>query len=157
MSQNYHHFVAVVQLLSCVQLFAAPWLQHARLPCPSPSSRVCSNSCPWCRWCHPTISSSVALFSCPQSSPASRSFPSSLLFASCGQKEQYIFKNWWKPHCSFSSHSKLLLLSTQQAIIEKQVAGAGITTLFRKSANRKYGELYPQNHLIRVRTQSPFI
>ena len=42
-------------------------------------------------------------------------------------------------------------------IIERQVAGAGITTLFRKSANRKYGGLYPQNHLIRVRTQSPFI
>ena len=42
-------------------------------------------------------------------------------------------------------------------IIERQVAGAGIMTLFRKSANRKYGGLYPQNHLIWLRTQSPCI
>ena len=37
-------------------------LQHARLPCPSPTPRTCSNSCPSSRWCHPTISSSVVLF-----------------------------------------------------------------------------------------------
>ena len=37
-------------------------LQHARLPCPSPAPRVCSNSCPLSQWCHPTISSSVILF-----------------------------------------------------------------------------------------------
>ena len=37
-----------------------PGLQHARLPCPSPSPGACSNSCPLSRWCHPTISSSVA-------------------------------------------------------------------------------------------------
>ena len=50
-------------------------LQHARLPCPSPSSRACSNSCPLSQQCHPTISSSVAPFSsCPQSFPASGSF-----------------------------------------------------------------------------------
>ena len=53
-------------------------LQHARLPCPSLSPRVCSNSCP--DSCHPTISSSVAPFSsCPQSFPASGSFPMSRL------------------------------------------------------------------------------
>ena len=47
-------------------------LQHARLPCPSPSPGACSNSCPLSQWCHPTISSSVAPFSsCPQSFPAS--------------------------------------------------------------------------------------
>ena len=50
-------------------------LQHAKLPCPSLSPEVCSNSCPLSRWCHPTISSSVTLFSCPQSFPASGSFP----------------------------------------------------------------------------------
>ena len=51
-------------------------LQHARLPGPSPSPRVCSNSCPLSQWCHPTISYSVAPFSsCPQSIPASGSFP----------------------------------------------------------------------------------
>ena len=60
--------------------------QHARLPCPSPTPGVCSNSCPSCRWCHPTISSSVVPFSsCLQSFPASGSFPVSQLFASGGQ------------------------------------------------------------------------
>ena len=47
-------------------------LQHARLPCPSPTPRACSNSCPLSWWCHPTILSSVAPFSTsPQSFPAS--------------------------------------------------------------------------------------
>ena len=58
-------------------------LQHTRLPCPSPSPRVCPNSCPFNWWCHPTISCSVALFSfCRQSCPASGSFPVSQLFIS---------------------------------------------------------------------------
>ena len=61
-------------------------LQHARLPCPSPTPGVCSNSCPLIQWCHPTISSSVVPFSSyPQSFPASGSFPMSWLFASGGQ------------------------------------------------------------------------
>ena len=61
-------------------------LQYSRLPCPSLSSRVCSNSCPLSRWCHPVISSSVSPFSsCRQSFPASGSFLMSLLFASGGQ------------------------------------------------------------------------
>ena len=60
-------------------------LQHARLPCPSPIPRACSNSCPSSQWCHPTISSSVVPFSCPQSFAASGSFPMSWLFASGGQ------------------------------------------------------------------------
>ena len=58
-------------------------LQHARLPCPSPTPGVYSNSCPSSLWCHPTISSSVVPFSsCPQSFPASGSFRMSQLFAS---------------------------------------------------------------------------
>ena len=57
-----------------------------RLPCPSPTPRACSNSCPSSQWCHPTISSSVIPFSsCLQSFPASGSFPMSRLFASGGQ------------------------------------------------------------------------
>ena len=61
-------------------------LQHARLPCPSLSPRICSNSCPLSQRCHPIISSSVALFSsCLQSFPASGSFPVSRLFTSSGQ------------------------------------------------------------------------
>ena len=63
-----------------------PWMQHARLPCPSPSHGVSSNSCPLSQWCHPTTSSSVVPFSsCPQSFPASGSFPVSRLFVSGGQ------------------------------------------------------------------------
>ena len=62
-------------------------LQHTRLPCPSPTPRACSNSCPLNRWCHPTISSSVVPFSsCFQSCPASGSFTMSQLFASGGQR-----------------------------------------------------------------------
>ena len=60
-------------------------LQHARLPCPSPTPRVYSNSCPSRQWCHPTISSSVILFSHPQSFPASGSFQMSQFFTSGGQ------------------------------------------------------------------------
>ena len=61
-------------------------LQHTRPPCPSPTPRVYPNSCPLSRWCHPTISSSVIPFSsCPQSVPASRSFPISQLFTSGDQ------------------------------------------------------------------------
>ena len=57
-------------------------LQHARPPCPSPSPEVHSNSYPSSRWCHPAISSSVIPFSsCPQSLPASESFPMSHPFA----------------------------------------------------------------------------
>ena len=61
-------------------------LQHARLPCPSPSPEVCPSSCPLHQWCHPAISSSAALFSFyPNSFLASGTFPMSQLFASDDQ------------------------------------------------------------------------
>ena len=60
-------------------------LQHARPPCPSPTPRVHSNSCPSSQWCLPAISSSVVPFFCPQSLPASGSFPMSQLFTWGGQ------------------------------------------------------------------------
>ena len=60
--------------------------QHARPPCPSPAPGVHPNPCPSSRWCHPAFSSSVIPFSsCPQSLPASESFPMSQLFAWGGQ------------------------------------------------------------------------
>ena len=60
-------------------------LQHSRPPCPLPSPGVHPNPCPLSRWCHPNISSSVVPFSsCPQSFPASGSFPMSQLFSSGG-------------------------------------------------------------------------
>ena len=61
-------------------------LQHARLPCLSPSPRACWNSCPLSWWCRPTISSSgIPFSSCPLSLSASGSFPESQLFTSGGQ------------------------------------------------------------------------
>ena len=58
-------------------------LQHSRPPCPPPTPRVYSNSCPLNQWCHPNISPSVISFSsCPQSLPASGSFPMSQFFTS---------------------------------------------------------------------------
>ena len=61
-------------------------LQHARLPCPSPTLRACSNSCPSSQWCHPTILSSGFPFSsCLQYFSASGAFPMSQVFASGDQ------------------------------------------------------------------------
>ena len=78
-----------VSNLNCVVVSNSLWLngqQHARPPCPSPTPRVYSNSCPSSRWCHPTISSSVDPFSSHlQSFPASGPFPMSQFFTSGGQ------------------------------------------------------------------------
>ena len=83
------------QLFLLILLFSRPvlsdslrphGLQHTRFLCPSLSPRVCSNSCPLSWWCYPTISFSITFFSsCPESFPASGSFPVSQLFASGGQ------------------------------------------------------------------------
>ena len=78
--------ISSVQLLSHVWLFVTPWLQHARLPCPSPTPGIYSNSCPSSQWCYPTISSSVIPFSsCLQSFPALGFFPMSQPFTWGGQ------------------------------------------------------------------------
>ena len=75
-----------VQSVSHVQLFATPWLQHAWLPCPSPTPGAYSNSCPLSWWCHANISSSVVPFSSHnQSFPTSGSFQRSQFFTSGGQ------------------------------------------------------------------------
>ena len=76
-----------VQLLRHNHSMGPRGLHHARLPCPSPTVGTCSNSYPLSRWCHPTISSSVVLFSsCLQSFPASESFPMSQFFSSSAQR-----------------------------------------------------------------------
>ena len=78
--------VVVVQLVNSIWIFVTPWMQYARLPCPSASPGVCSKSCPLSQWCHPTISSSeTSFFSCLQSFPESGSFPMSQLFPSGSQ------------------------------------------------------------------------
>ena len=81
---------------SCLTL-QSHGLQYAKLPCPSPSPRVCPSSCPLHQWCHPTISPSVTLFSfCLQSFPATRSFPMSYslyqVFQLQLQSFQWIFR-----------------------------------------------------------------
>ena len=91
----YHSFLTTSNLrtfssvqFSCSVVSDSLWPhgpQHARSPCPSPTPGVYSNSCPLSQWCHPAISSSVIPFSCPQSLPASGSFPTSQFFASGGQ------------------------------------------------------------------------
>ena len=82
-------FFIFMLLFSCEVMsnsLQPPGLQHARLPCLLLFPWVCLNSCPLNQWCHPIISSSVAPFSsCPQSFPASGSFPVNQLFASSGQ------------------------------------------------------------------------
>ena len=75
-----------VQSLSLTDYLWPNRLQHARLPCPSPTPRVYSNSCPLSWWCHPTISSSAIPFSSHlQSFPASGSFQMSQFFTSGGK------------------------------------------------------------------------
>ena len=93
---------------SSVLSFSRVWLlwphepQHARPPSPSPTPRVCPNSCPSSRWCHPTTSSSVVPFSsCPQSLPASGSFPMSQLFA------------WGSQSIGVSASASVLPMNTQ--------------------------------------------
>ena len=87
---NIYIYICIVYLLFSHSVMSnSLWphgLQPTRLPCPSLSSGVCSNSCPLSQWWHPTISSSVTPFSsCPQSFPALGSFTMSQLFASGGQ------------------------------------------------------------------------
>ena len=77
-----------ILLFSCyVMLDSLPphGLQHARLLCPQQSPRICSNSCPLSRWCHPISHPlSPPFSSCPESFPTSRSIPMSKLFTSIG-------------------------------------------------------------------------
>ena len=81
--------------------------QHARPPCPSPTPRVYSISCPMSPWCHPAISSSVIpLSSCPQSLPASESFPMSQLFSWGGQSTGVLALSSFLPKKSHGWSSK---------------------------------------------------
>ena len=85
-------------------------LQHVRLPCPSLSPRVCSNSCPFSWWCHTTTSSSVIPFSsCPQSFSASGSFPMGWLFTAGGQRTE---ASAWASISLSSEYSGLISFKT---------------------------------------------
>ena len=109
-----NHFSSVAQ--SCPTL-CDHMTQHARPPCPSPTPRVYSNSCPLSQWCQPAISSSVVPFSSsPQSFSASGSFPMSQLFASGGQELEFQLQHQsfqWTPGLIYFRMDWLDLLAVQ--------------------------------------------
>ena len=107
-------------------------LQHTRLPCPSLSPRVFSNSCPLSQWCHPTISSSIAPFSFfPQSFPASESFPMSQLFASGDQS------------IGISASTSVLPMNIQDWF---PLGWTGLISLKSKGLSRVFSRITVQKH-----------
>ena len=107
-------------------------LQHTRLPCPSLSSGVCSNSCPLNRWCRPTISSSVVPFSsCLQSFPALGFFPKSQIFASGG-------------HSIGASASTLVLLMNIQGLFPLGLTG--LISLLSERLSRVFSNITVWKH-----------
>ena len=107
-------------------------LQYTRPPCPSPSPGDHSNSCPLSRWCHPAISSSVVPFSsCPQSLPASGSFPMSQLFA------------WGDQSIGVSALASVLPMNTQDW---SPLGWTGWISLQFKGLSRVFSNTTVQNH-----------
>ena len=105
--------------------------QHTRLPYPLTSPRVHPNPCPLSRWCHPTISSSIIPFSsCPQSFPASGSFPMSQLFASSGQS------------IGVSASTSVLPMNTQDWTLGRtgwiSLQSKGLSTVFSNTTVQKH-------------------
>ena len=106
--------------------------QHVRLPCPSPTPGVYSNSCPSSRWCHPAISSSVIPFSsCPQSLRASGPFPMSQLFT------------WGGQSTGVSGLASFLLMNTQDWF---PLAWTGWISLQSKGLSRVFSNTTVQKH-----------
>ena len=106
--------------------------QHARPPCPSPTPGVYSNSCPWSRWCHPDISSSVIPFSsCSQSLPASGSFPMSKLFT------------WGGRSFGVSASASVLPMNTQDW---SPLGWTGWISLQSKGLSRVFSNTTVQKH-----------
>ena len=106
--------------------------QHIRPPCPSPTPGVYSNSYPSSRWCHPAISSSLVLFSsCPQSLPASGSFPMSQLFI------------WGDQSTWVSASASVLPVNTQDW---SPLGWTGWISLQSKGLSRVFSNTTVQNH-----------
>ena len=120
---------------SCSVVSDSLWphgLHHARFPCPSPTPGACSNSCPSSRWCHPTVSSSVIPFSsCPQSLPASGSFPMSQLFA------------WGGQSIGVSASTSVLQMNTQG---RSPLGWTGWISLQSKGLSRVFSNTTVQKH-----------
>ena len=106
-------------------------LQHTRPPCTSPTPGVYPNSCPLSRWCHPTISSYIIHFSCPQSFPASGSFQMSQLFKSGGQS------------IGVSASTSVLPMSTQDWSL---LGWSGWISLQSKRRSRVFSNTTVQKH-----------
>ena len=110
-------------------------LQHARLPCPSPTPRACSNSCPSSQWCHPTISSSVIPFSsCFQFFPASGSFPISQFFTSVIRWSKY-----WSFSISPSNEYSVLIFFRMDWLVlfavQRELSQESSTPQFKSKAS----------------------
>ena len=124
-------------------------LQHARLPCPLPTLRACSNSCPSNQWCHTTISSSVSPFSCLHSFPASGSFPMSQFFTSGGQSIRALASASVLPLNQFSSVQSLScvrLFATPW--ITAHQASLSITNFWSSLRLTSIKSVMPSSHLI---------
>ena len=135
-------------------------LQHARLPCPSPTPGACSNSCPSNQWRHPTISSSVVPFSSLQSFPASGSFPVSQFFASGGQsivvsasasvlpmKTRDWFPLWWTDWISCSPRDSQECSPTPQfknisSLVLNFIYGQTLTSVHNSLKNYSFDYMY---------------
>ena len=105
-------------------------LQHARLPCPAPTPRACSSSCLSSLWCHPT-SSTVPFSFCPQSFPASGSFPMSRFFPSGGQSIRA------------STSASILLINIQDWF---PLGLTGLNSLQSKGFSRVFSNTTVQKH-----------
>ena len=106
--------------------------QHAKPPCPSPIPGVYSNSCPSSQCCHPAISSSVIPFSsCPQSFPASGSFPMSQLFV------------WGGQSIGVSASTSVLPMNTQDWSL---LGWTGWISLLSKGLSRLFSNTTVQKH-----------
>ena len=125
-------FVSVQFSCSVVSSLRPHESQHARLPCPSTTPGVHSNSCPSSWWCHPAISSSVIPFSsCPQSFPASGSFPISQLFT------------WGGQSTGVSASASVLPMNTQDW---SPLGCTGWTSLQSKGLSRVFSNTTVQKH-----------
>ena len=123
-----------VNQFSCSVVSNSLWpheLQHTRPPCLSPTPGVYPNSCPLSRWCHPAISSSIVPFSsCPQSLPASGSFPMSQLFT------------WGGQSIGVSASASVLPMNTQ----DWSLGWAGWISLQSKGLSRVFSNTTVQKH-----------
>jgi len=111
--------------------------QHTRLPCPSPTTGIHSNSCPSSWWCHPAISSSVIPFSsCPQSLPASESLPMSQLFT------------WGGQSIGVSASTSVLPMNTQDW---SPLGWSGWISLQSKGLSRVFSNTTVQKHQLQYK------